>query len=110
MWFVLTLVILVLLGWAVTATFYLWKFARIILILENDFSDVTESLQDAEKTMTTCLELPMFFDSPDVQRATMEALDSIRTAKVGVAGMVRKFTQRSKQKYIEVVESAKDES
>ena len=108
MWVVLSLVILFLLGWAVTATFYLWKFARIILILENDFSEATETLQDAERTMTECLELPMFFDSPEVQRATMEALDSIKTAKFSVAGMVRKFTQRSKQKYIEVIESAKE--
>lgn len=102
------LVILFLLTWATTATFYLWKFARIILILENDFSEVTETLQDAEKTMTNCLELPMFFDSPSVQAATIEALNGIRVAKIAVAGMVSKFTQRSRQKYIEVVETEKE--
>lgn len=110
MWVVLTLVILFLLGWAVAATFYLWKFARIILILENDFSETTETLQDAEQTLTECLELPMFFDSPDVQRAASNALNGIRASKVAVAGLVRKFTQRSKQKYIEVVETTKDSS
>lgn len=108
MWFLELLLILFLLGWAVTATFYLWKFARIILILENDFSETTEALQDAERTMNYCLELPMFFDSPNVQQATSEALDSIRVAKVSVAGLVRKFTQRSKQKYIEVIETEKE--
>jgi hypothetical protein len=50
----------------------------------------------------------MFFDSPEVQRATSEALDSIRAAKVSVAGMVRKFTQRSKQKYVEVLDVEKE--
>lgn len=104
----LTLISLFLLAWAIIATFFLWKFARIILILENDFSEVTETLQDAERTMTACLELPMFFDSPEVQRATSEALDSIRAAKVSVAGMIRKFTQRSKQKYIEVLDAEKE--
>lgn len=78
------------------------------MILENDFSEATETLQDAERTMTACLELPMFFDSPEVQRATSEALDSIRAAKVSVAGMVRKFTQRSKQKYVEVLDVEKE--
>lgn len=110
MWFVIVLTILIflfLLVWAVAATFYLWKFARIIMILETDFSEVSETLQDAEKTMENCLDLPMFFDSPSVQKATSEALDSIRVAKVAVAGMVRKFTERSKQKYIEVVEDEK---
>jgi hypothetical protein len=109
MWVILTLMFLFLLAWAVLATFFLWKFARIILILENDFSDATETLQNAEQTLNACLELPMFFDSPQVQRATMEALDEIRTSKIAIAGLIRKFTQRSKQKYIEVVEVEKEE-
>lgn len=109
MWILWALLSLFLLGWALIATFYLWKFVRIFLILEDDFSEATETLQNAEQTLTACLELPMFFDSPEVQRATMEALDEIRTSKVAVAGLVRKFTQRSQQKYVEVVEVAKDE-
>jgi len=109
MWVILTLMFLFLLAWAVLATFFLWKFARIILILENDFSDATETLQNAEQTLNACLELPMFFDSPQVQRATMEALDEIRTSKIAIAGLIRKFTQRSKQKYIEEVEVEKEE-
>jgi hypothetical protein len=109
MWVILTLMFLFLLAWAVLATFFLWKFARIILILENDFSDATETLQNAEQTLNACLKLPMFFDSPQVQRATMEALDEIRTSKIAIAGLIRKFTQRSKQKYIEVVEVEKEE-
>ena len=52
----------------------------------------------------------MFFDSPEVQRVTMNALEGIKASKVAVAGLVRKFTQRSQQKYIEVVEVAKDEN
>jgi hypothetical protein len=104
----LVLFFLFLLAWAGTATFYLWKFARIILILENDFSEVTETLQAVEDGLTACLELPMFFDSPEVQRVTVSALEDIKVAKVAVAGMVRKFTQRSKQKYIEYTE--KDDS
>jgi len=95
--------------WAVTATIFLWKFAKIILIIENDLSNAIEVLQDAEKTMNDCLELPMFFDSPQVQMATKEALDQIRVAKVAVAGLVTKFVAQSKQKYIEVVEDVERE-
>ena len=110
MWIFLVLLLLVLFGWALIATIYLWKFARIILILENHFSEATETLQDAESTLNDCLELPMFLDSPEVQRVTMNALEGIKASKVAVAGLVRKFTQRSQQKYIEVVEVAKDEN
>lgn len=94
--------------WAVVATYYLWKFVRIIIILENDFTEATETLQNAEQTLKACLDLPMFFDSPEVQRVTVQALDSIKIAKVAVAGLVRKFTERSKQKYIEVIEDKED--
>lgn len=96
--------------WAGVATYYLWHFARIILILESDFSEATDSLQNAEQTLDGLLQLPMFFDSPEVQKATMNALDGIRTAKISVAGLVRKFTERSKQKYVEIIETTQDEA
>lgn len=88
---------------------YLWKFARIILILQEDFSEVTESLQDAERSIDNCLNLPMFFDSPEVQQATVNALEGVKMAKMSVSKMIGKFTQRSKQKYVEVVEVEKEE-
>lgn len=89
--------------------FYLWRFAGIILILENDFSETTEQLQDAEKAIEDCLALPMFFDSPQVQQVTMNALEGVKAAKLAVTKMVVKFTQRSKEKYIEVYEDARKE-
>jgi hypothetical protein len=101
--------LLILVVWSVVASIYLYRFARIILILENDLSEATEVLQDAEKTLINVLELPMFFDSPEVQRATVDALEGIKTAKLSVAGLVTKFTQRSKQKYVEFVEVAREE-
>ncbi len=79
------------------------------MILENDFSEATEALQDTEISLQNCLSLPMFFDSPEVQRATMNALESVKASKVAVAGLVRKFTQRSKQKYIEVLEAPRED-
>lgn len=108
--YLLILLLLIVLAWAVAATFYLWRFARIILILENDFSEATEVLQNAEDALEACLEIPMFFDSPEIQRAALEGMDTIRVAKLGFAGMIRKFTQRSRQKYVEVVDDAKDDS
>ena len=90
------------------AGFYLWRFARIILILQDDFSETTEALQDAEHSLGECLALPMFFDSPEVQRATINALESVKVTKVVFGKMVAKFTQRSKQKYVEVVETTRE--
>jgi len=105
----LILLCLLLFGLLLVSWFYLWRFASIILILENDFSETTEVLQEAEKAIEDCLVLPMFFDSPQVQQATINALEGVKAAKVAVAKMVVKFTQRSKQKYIEVHEVAREE-
>ena len=102
------LLLLLLLAWAVAATFYLWRFARIILILENDFSEATEVLQNAENSLEEVLAVPMFFDSPEIQKAALEGMDTIRTAKLAFAGLIRKFTQRSRQKYIEVLDDSKE--
>lgn len=101
----LLIILCLLLGIALGfSVYYLWKFARVILILQDDFSETTEALQDAEQAISDCLATPMFFDSPQVQQATMNALEGVKAAKVAVGKMVAKFTQRSKQKYVEVVE------
>lgn len=96
---------LLLAGLLGVALFYLWRFARILLILENDFSEATEVLQEAEQGLEQCLALPMFFDSPEVQKATLHALEGVKASRVALAGLVRTFTQRSKQKYIEVIDT-----
>lgn len=98
----LILLLSVLLG---LASFYLWKFVRIILILETDFSKATEVLHDSEKTMEELIALPLFYESPEVQQAANEALKSVKSSKVAIGGLVHKFTQRSKQKYVELVEA-----
>jgi len=103
--FLLCLILATCLG---VALYFLWNFARIILILQDDFSETTEILQDAETAIDECLALPMFFDSPAVQQATINALEGVKTAKLAVGKMVIKFTQRSKQKYIEIVDVSRD--
>lgn len=87
------------------ALFYLWRFANIILLLENDFSEAVLTFQNAEESLEGCLSQPMFFDSPQVQMATMEALLGVRASKVALGKLIHKFTLRSKQKFVDIVES-----
>jgi hypothetical protein len=91
------------------ALFYLWRFANIILLLENDFSDAVEVLQSAEVSIEDCLSQPMFFDSKHVQAATMDALLGVRASKVAIGKLVHKFTLRSKQKFVDIVEEQKED-
>ncbi len=109
--FLIFLIILCLLLFTVVgiALFYLWRFVNIILLLENDFSDAVEVLQGAEESIEDCLSQPMFFDSPQVQAATMDALLGVRASKVAIGKLVHKFTLRSKQKFVDIVEEEREE-
>lgn len=106
--YLLLFLLLFVTGVAGAALFYLWRFAKIILILENDFSEATDTLQTIENTLEDLLNIPMFFDSPDHQRLAFDAIETVKISKVSLAGLIRKFTQRSRQKYIEEIEDSKD--
>jgi len=101
----LSLVLLIALG---AALFYLIRFARIIMIIEDDFSDAVEALEDTEKTLEKILGMRLFFDSKEVQMVVQEAMSEVKKSKMSVNRVALKFVERSKQKYTVVVEEEPD--
>lgn len=101
----LSFVLLILLG---VSAFYLIRFARMIMIIEDDFSDAIEALEDTEKTLEKILGMRLFFDSKEVQLVVQEAMSEIKKSKVSVNRVALKFVERSKQKYTVVVEEEPD--
>lgn len=99
------LLLLILLG---ASLFYLIRFARIIMILEDDFSDAIEAFEDTEKTFEKILGMRLFFDSREVQMAVQEAMSEIKANKVAINRVALRFVERSKQKYTVVVEEEPD--
>lgn len=83
---------------------YLYKFAKIILILEDDLSKAIESLEDVEASMQNIISMKLFFDDPQVQALVSHVMDSVRMAKFSVNKMIKTFTERSKQKFVMIVE------
>jgi hypothetical protein len=102
---ILSLLLLILL---VGSLFYLIRFARIIMIIEDDFSDVVEALEDTEKTLEKILGMRLFFDSKEVQIVVQEAMSEVKNSKMSVNRIALKFVERSKQKYTVVVEEEPD--
>lgn len=88
------------------AGYYIIKFSRIILILEDDFSDAIEGLSDIEKAIEKLLNMQLFFDSKEVKLAVQEALSEVRAGRIAVNRLIQRFVERSKQKYIVVEEEA----
>lgn len=102
---ILSLLLLILLG---ATIFYLIRFARIIMIIEDDFSDAIEALEDTEKTLEKILGMRLFFDSKEVQIVVQEAMAEVKKSKMSVNRVALKFVDRSKQKYTVVVEEEPD--
>lgn len=101
----LSFILLILLG---VSAFYLIRFARMIMIIEDDFSDAIEALEDTEKTLEKILGMRLFFDSKEVQLVVQEAMSEIKKSKMSVNRVALKFVERSKQKYTVVVEEEPD--
>jgi hypothetical protein len=102
---ILSLLLLILLG---VAIFYIIRFARIIMIIEDDFSDAIEALEDTEKALEKILGMRLFFDSKEVQLVVQEAMSEVKKNKMSVNRVALKFVDRSKQKYTVIVEEEPD--
>ncbi|MFA6049700.1 MAG: hypothetical protein WC761_00615 [Candidatus Paceibacterota bacterium] len=101
-----SLVLLAALGFAM---FHLWKFANIIMLLEDDFSEAIEGLGDVESALEKILGMQLFFDSKEVKLVVQEALTEVKTSRITVNRLIQKFVERSKQKYVVLMEEDTDE-
>lgn len=86
------------------ACFYLWKFSKIIMVLENDLGQATQALEEVEELMQQIIDMKLYFDTPEVQQLVAHVMESVRMAKFAVNMMIKNFTDRSKQKFIMVIE------
>lgn len=100
-WYLVTAVLLSLLG---ASGWFLWKFSRIIMILEDDLGQAIQALEDVEGSMEQMIEMKLYFDTPEVQQHVSGVMDSVRMAKFSVNKMVKSLTDRSKQKFVMVIE------
>jgi hypothetical protein len=82
--------------------FFLWKFAKIIMIFEDDLSETIESLNEVEDAINGVLEMQMFFDSPEVKKAVQGVLEQVRLCRITIQSVVQRFTARSKREYVTI--------
>ena len=87
-----------------TSLWYLYKFAKIIMILEDDFGPAADTLQEVEDALNGVLELKLFFDDEQLQVVVSKCMENIKLAKHRVSLLIKKLTDRSKQKYIMILE------
>lgn len=97
---------ILLLGSLIALVYYVWKFSQIILILEDDFSDAIEALEQLEASLDKILSMQLFFESKEVKMAVQESLAELKQGRTAVGRLVQTFVSRSKQKYVVVQEDS----
>jgi hypothetical protein len=107
-WFYPTIItvlvsLLGILGWQT------WKLARIVLIFEDDLNNAIEALGEAKESLGAVAEMKLFFDSDEIQHVVSEAMESLRMAEFKLNQTIQAFVDRSKQKYIIVVENEEED-
>jgi hypothetical protein len=90
-------------------SFYAIRWAKIIFILEDDLSEAIEVHERTVATLEAILKTPMFFDSPEIKAAVNESLENVKVCQTATQKLIQNFTQRSKQRYIRLIENDEDE-
>lgn len=105
----LGIICLILAGLLGVVTFYAIRWARIIFVLEDDLAEAIEVHERTVATLEGIIKAPMFFDSPDIKAAVNEALDNVKVCQTATHKLIQNFTQRSKQRYIRLIDNTNDE-
>lgn len=90
-------------------SFYAIRWAKIIFILEDDLSEAIEVHERTVVTLEAILKTPMFFDSPEIKAAVNESLENVKMCQTATQKLIQNFTQRSKQRYIRLIDNDEDE-
>lgn len=72
------------------------------MVFEDDLEESMEAMNNIDKSMKGLLEMQMFFDSPEIKNAVRGVLEEVTLTRAILNLTIRKFTDRSKQKYITV--------
>jgi hypothetical protein len=101
---ILYVVIAVLVGLVGFLGNQLYKFAKIIMVFEDNLSSVIQSISEAENSLETILELKLFFDSPEIQEIITQTKETVRYSKIKINAEAAKFLELSNNKYVSYVE------
>jgi hypothetical protein len=82
--------------------YYLYKFISIIMTFEDDIADALESLQTVEASMEKLNDVKMFYEDDTIKSLVNDVLDHVKLSRHYVNWMAKRFTDRSKQRYVTV--------
>jgi len=78
----------------VVSAYYNWKFARIILEVEDSIEESLDILDEKYNILTQIAEKEIFFDSPEVRQAVM-TIQASRIAVLSVANSLASIDKKA---------------
>jgi len=87
----LLLLIIIFTIFAITA-FYLFRFSMIILKVQDSLEECIENLEQRQQAISKILEIPLFFDSPEIRRV-LEEIKASKNEIINVAQVLGKIEE-----------------
>ena len=85
------------------------QWAKIIFVLEDDLAEAVQIHERTVLVFENLLKAQVFFDSPEIKAKYDEALQDVRVCQTATHKLIQNFTQRSKQRYIRLVNENNEE-
>lgn len=79
------------------------------MVFEDDIAESLDAMASIDKSMKSLLEMQLFFDSPEVKASVKEIMEEVVLTRAVLNVTIKKFTDRSKQKYVTVWEEDQEE-
>jgi len=76
------------------AAFYLWRFSKMILKIEDEIEVALDVLDERYRSISKVLEIPLFYDSPEIKRV-VEDVKGSREAILRVANSIAKIEEET---------------
>ena len=102
-------IIFLLLGLLAVVAYYAIRWAQIIFILEDDLAEAIEIHERTIATLEALRSTPVFSDSPEIMAAVKEAMENVKICQTATQKLINNFTQRSKQRYVRLIEDEGEE-
>lgn len=97
----LIFVIIMLLGYSVFISFHAYRWAKIIFIMEDKYSEALAIHERTLETFEKVINMQLFFDSPTVRQTVEEVMNDIKVCKLATQSIVYTLTEHSKRKYFQ---------
>ncbi|MFA5557076.1 MAG: hypothetical protein WDA29_08265 [Flavobacteriaceae bacterium] len=85
--------------------FFIRRLAILVMICEDDYSELINSLREIYGTIQGFQELEMYFDNQEIANSVKNLTEDIKLRQMDVESLIERFVKRSNGKFETIVEA-----